>query len=286
MSPDEVLKRLAMMGVKSSRATLLRYKDAGLISKPEEGAGGRGVGRYTDYPSAAVFEYFASYHVIKGKHASFGQAQMARCIVQLFHNYSFQAGMWANSSRVDKWKAFNSFANSIRKKYSAKNGKEPSWLDDSWEEFAEDTNSDVFGFFKEAIRVYRTPFVVDWWELFQIAEGKIDDDYIEFCDQFSWDSQYAGRGKSILINTKIDRLFKLLGEVTRDLAELINMRDDDGGGEYPPSVDYLIPLGRWMALYNSYPDLQLIIRTAMLQNYRSIRPATLDLLTTGKLPEV
>lgn len=135
MSPDEVLKRLAMMGVKSSRATLLRYKDAGLISKPEEGAGGRGVGRFTDYPNKAVFEYFASYHVIKSLHAS-EQAKMAQAVVTVFHHSSFLAGYSSESTRVPKWLAFKSLSESIRKKYSAQKGTEPNFGDDSWEEFA------------------------------------------------------------------------------------------------------------------------------------------------------
>lgn len=148
-----------------------------------------------------------------------------------------------------------------------------------------DMDSDVFKFFKAAVRVYRTPFAADYWELYQIAEGKIHDDYVEFCDHFRWDLHYAGRGNSLLINTKIDRLFALLDEVTLDIASLIKDRDDTGGGEYPPSIDYLVPLGRWIALYNLYPDLQLMIRTAMLQTYREVSPASDIGLNDGKLPD-
>lgn len=282
MSPDEVLKRLAMMGVKSSRATLLRYKDAGLISKPEEGAGGRGVGRYTDYPSDAVYEYFASYHIIKTKHASFEQAATARQVVRAFR-YA-----WVGFDIGFDWNSFDKFDKLVRAKHSEQYGKVISWNGCQWKEIADaETKNDSHGaeMFSIAVKVYQTPLAVEWWELFQVALGKIEKDYIDFCDRFDWEAHFTLRKDSWLIIEKIDRLYALFEEVVQDMAALQGLCDSSNikaGERYAP----LLQFGRWIALYKMYPELQLMIRNGMLQNFRNIRPATLDLLTTGKLPEV
>lgn len=63
MSPDEVLSKLSELGVNITRKTLLNYEAYGL-PKPERGSGGRGVGRFTDYPPNVIEYAFAIYHML------------------------------------------------------------------------------------------------------------------------------------------------------------------------------------------------------------------------------
>jgi hypothetical protein len=69
VSPDEVINKVAVLGVEISRATLLRYENQGLISKPERGGGGAG-GRWTDYPDQTVQEVYASWCLLHGNYGS------------------------------------------------------------------------------------------------------------------------------------------------------------------------------------------------------------------------
>ena len=63
MSPDEVLGKLSELGVNITRKTLLNYEAYGL-PKPERGSGGRGVGRFTDYPPNTVEHAFSIYNML------------------------------------------------------------------------------------------------------------------------------------------------------------------------------------------------------------------------------
>ena len=275
MSPDEVLKKLKALGIASSRATLLRNKDAKLISQPEEGGGGRGVGRYTDYPSETVFEYFASHHIIKGKHASSDKVAAARRVINEFA-YIPPIGIL--------WDEYDAFKKEVVLKFKEKYNKNPQ-RDELLVFAAEIAIGKNYDQFKSFEYVLDTEFAVEWWELRQIAAGKIDEVYVEFCDRVQWSPQFACRSHSKLIDMRINRLHHQLAEIYKDIDLLFSLRD---GSELGDLVDptALHPLGRWMALCKLYPDLQLLVRNAMLTNYRNIRPQTLDLLIAGKLPEV
>lgn len=67
MTPDEVLKIVDKMGICASRSSLLRFEKAGLVPQPKRGAGGRGVGRFSDYPEDAPLHFFASWWTIKSE---------------------------------------------------------------------------------------------------------------------------------------------------------------------------------------------------------------------------
>ena len=61
MSPDELLQALGQRyGIEISRATLSRWAALGLIPAPRTGSGGRGRGRWSEYPRAAVHEAYAT----------------------------------------------------------------------------------------------------------------------------------------------------------------------------------------------------------------------------------
>ena len=283
MSPDEVIQKLKMMGVDSSRATLLRYKEAGLIPKPEEGAGGRGVGRFSDYPGDTVFEYFASHYIVKSKHATFEQAAEARRVVQEFRA---STGFFGGHD----WSEFDKFYALIRDKYFAKYSERVNLKENRYKEFADaerHTSECGYNSFERLNKVHQTAFAVEWWELLQVASSKIDNSYIEYCKRIDRrSSDYIYRGDPSAIDSKIFNLAEQLRKVASDIEKLINERQDTGGGEYPPLESHLHPLGRWIALHKLYPDLQLAVRNAMLIDYRNISPITLDFLVTGKLPEV
>ena len=67
MTPDEVLKKIESMGIKTSRSTLLRFEKAGVIPTPKRGALGRGQGRYTDYANDTPKHFFASWWTVKSE---------------------------------------------------------------------------------------------------------------------------------------------------------------------------------------------------------------------------
>ena len=61
MTPDEVLSKLAMLGINTSERTLQRYVKDELIPMPERKSGGRGMGRITDYVEGTPAEFYASF---------------------------------------------------------------------------------------------------------------------------------------------------------------------------------------------------------------------------------
>ena len=65
MGPDKLIDALREMRVFTSRRTLLRYEEKGLISEPVRGNHGRGKGRFTEYSASAPYEYYASWYAIK-----------------------------------------------------------------------------------------------------------------------------------------------------------------------------------------------------------------------------
>ena len=278
MSPDEVIQKLKMLGVNSSRATLLRYKDAGLIPKPDEGAGGRGVGRFTDYPAETVSDYFASHHVIKGKHASQEQAAIARNAVKSFIS---------QYSKGKAWDVFDETSKAARNNLAKMNGSEEETLGDVIE--VVDVVPEIAGqgaaLIKEIGFLLKTRFALEWWELQQISAGKIDENYKNLCIRIAWQPPYAQRGASGWLPATTYRVKDTLEQVLIGLKELTALyeRSCESGG---PCDNALEPLERWISLFKLYPEMQVMIRGAMLADYRRIPPSVFDLLTTGKLPEV
>ena len=180
MGPDEVIQRLKGMGISSSRATLLRYKEAGLIPKPEEGAGGRGVGRFSDYPSETVSDYFASYHLIKGKHASQEQAAVARMAAKK---------MKGDFADEYSWYCYDSTREIVWKHYRGKHAEGEIPSNSVLADFARSENlqgpADCFeiGSLSCFDRFLSVRFAVDWWELSQIANSEIDNSYVYFWER-------------------------------------------------------------------------------------------------------
>lgn len=67
MTPDEVLVELVKKGIIVSRKTLLNYENRGLIPKPNRGSGGRGVGRFTDYPIGTVEQAVKAHYMLNNQ---------------------------------------------------------------------------------------------------------------------------------------------------------------------------------------------------------------------------
>lgn len=67
MKTEEVLERLAELGVVITERTLQRYVKIGLIPKPERKSAGRGKGRITDYPPETPAEAYASHKILHSK---------------------------------------------------------------------------------------------------------------------------------------------------------------------------------------------------------------------------
>lgn len=65
MTPDQIIDTLKKFGVSLSRRTLLRYEEWGLIPNAIRGSGGRGVGRFTEYPENTAAEVFAAWHLLR-----------------------------------------------------------------------------------------------------------------------------------------------------------------------------------------------------------------------------
>lgn len=66
MNPTEFVQRLKERGIEITTRTLLNYETNGLIPKPERRGEGRGLGKSTDYPDYALFEFMASHQLING----------------------------------------------------------------------------------------------------------------------------------------------------------------------------------------------------------------------------
>lgn len=65
MSPDEVIERLAALGVETSRSTLSRWGRMGIIPQPAVGSLGRGMGGYSEFKRATVWEAYATGMMLK-----------------------------------------------------------------------------------------------------------------------------------------------------------------------------------------------------------------------------
>jgi len=65
MTPDQILNKLSVLGVDICRRTLLRYETQGLIPAAIRGSSGRGIGRWTDYPSDVVGKAVIVYKLLK-----------------------------------------------------------------------------------------------------------------------------------------------------------------------------------------------------------------------------
>ncbi|WP_027937309.1 hypothetical protein [Anaeroarcus burkinensis] len=67
MTPEEVIDKAGLLGAVISKATLVRYTQQGLVSTPDRGSGGRGVGRWSEYPEMAPIEAATAKMMISGE---------------------------------------------------------------------------------------------------------------------------------------------------------------------------------------------------------------------------
>lgn len=65
LTPDELLEKLAELGITISRNTLHRWTKEGLLPEPERGSLGRGRGRFVHYSKEAVAEAAAAWTVLR-----------------------------------------------------------------------------------------------------------------------------------------------------------------------------------------------------------------------------
>ena len=262
VSPDEVISGLKSKGISSSRATLLRYENARLISGADRGSGGRGLGKYTEYPADAIHEYFASYHVIKSKHASQDQAAIARKTVLIFCQ---QADSYS-------WKEYEIVQQNvlIRKVLAMSDAK-------SYVAATEDSATGK-AFAEDMKAVVGTPFCIEWWEYYQGSKGALDPNYIKLHEHLTWDDGIPSRFD---MGDKIDSMQRLLQEVLDGLNVLSKMRKAD----QDDSEKSLIPLEYWIKIYNNHPEIRPIVKMGMMTSYRGVSPKALDLIISGKLPE-
>ena len=69
ISPQEIVDRLASVGIEVSRPTLLRYEKQGLVASASRGSSGRGIGRWSEYPEIALAEAYAAWSLLHGNYA-------------------------------------------------------------------------------------------------------------------------------------------------------------------------------------------------------------------------
>jgi hypothetical protein len=70
VSPDEIVSQLALWNVTLSRPTLLRYQTQGLISEPQRGSAGRGIGKWTKYSEMALKQAYAAWCLLHGEYGN------------------------------------------------------------------------------------------------------------------------------------------------------------------------------------------------------------------------
>lgn len=147
ISPDEVIKQLNNLGVKMSRSTLWRATNDELGPMPMTGGGGRGYGRWSDYPSDAYIDFYASHILVKKSKMDVASVAKARKAV---FNYTY--AYW---SEWNYWRD-----NNVNVRFTISKG----CLEN------------------ELYKVYSTPGALQWYEIHQSVYGKIDDAYIELLD--------------------------------------------------------------------------------------------------------
>ena len=279
MTPDEIIATLDRLGIKSSRATLLRQENANLIPAPIRGSGGRGHGKYTDYSAETVAEYAASYHLVKNRRATQEQTATARQVV-----YRFFQVIAANDNYP--WGQLDDTIRSLTK------GKRKIRVEKRLEDYPALTSDSPaeLEIYRCFITVLATPFAVEWWEVRQISNGQVDPDYLEFCKRVDWEDNLHVQGDSIrfrnAVNRSSEELFKaqeVLAKVQKGLVLLSSMYKEMEAEEW----DHLNfeRIGRWVALARAYPEQRAHIRSTMLANYRDIPAAAIDFLIDGKVPD-
>jgi hypothetical protein len=116
MMPDEVVEEASrIVGFPVSRRTLLRYEHLELIPAPVRGSEGRGIGRFTDYPSDTPFEFYAAWYLKKRHRLSLEQISKIRLDAlrlrtqsnggNLSEEASHLVGVWEQIVLVGKQKA-------------------------------------------------------------------------------------------------------------------------------------------------------------------------------------
>ena len=144
ISPDEVIERLKILGVKWSRSTLLRAVKDKLGPSPEIGGGGRGYGRWSDYHKQAYAEFYASHVLLKTYRMDTVAVAKAREAV-LTHTFLDDKHV------LRKWVSANGDVN-----------------------FKVDLGPDGKYFLEYAALISKTPGAFKWWEIVQATYGSID----------------------------------------------------------------------------------------------------------------
>jgi hypothetical protein len=273
VSPDEVISGLKNKSISSSRATLLRFENAQLISVADRGSGGRGLGKYTEYPADVIHEYFASYHLMKSKHVAQEQVANARGKI-----YAFVP----NIKRLT-WERFDEYWKKILKQGVAFRADAP----DSQEKREAEKHFETQYPFEYSVQLAYAEVVSDrnaiiWWEYFQISEGIIDPDYDKLFGMSLWTPQ--DRPTSNELGDMIVAKQKQLREILQGLDMLAKMAEDSAVAGNNSAA--LVPLEHWIRFHRKNPEVRPFVRNGILANYRSVPPSTFDLIISGKLPEV
>lgn len=273
MSPDDVIAALKNKGINSSRATLLRFENAGLISRAERGSGGRGLGKYTEYPGDVIHEYFASYHLMKSKHVSQEQVAIARGKVLTFVSLMRRL-TWERYAEY--WKQILNHGMAFRKDLPDSQEKKDA------EEFFKTQFSFEYSVQVAYDEIIANHHSVMWWEYYQISEGIIDPNYDKLFGMSLWTPR--DRPTSDEIGDMIIAKQKQLREILQGLDMLAKMVDEDVATANNHAS--LVPLEHWIRFHRKAPEVRPFIRNDILANYRSVPPETFDLIIDGKLPEV
>lgn len=153
MTPHEVLAAIKKTAdISITQMTLLTYVNAGLVTKPSRGGGGRGHGRWSDFQEVTVAETIAAYNMINGKYNDFPITfRLPPAVVYLA-----------------KYGACQSYYDDvyINKKYVKNQDVEDSYAENSYIE----VNVDNF-------KIEEMEMLGFWWnEELSIAQGEIDNE--------------------------------------------------------------------------------------------------------------
>ena len=247
MGPDQVIDRLSTLGVKWSRSTLLRAVKDGLGPEPKTGAGGRGYGRWSDYPDDAFSEFYASHILMKKQKMKPEAVAKAREAVLWFRMHS-------QSERVEK-KQENGFNFSRIFGVSQKKLEKKVPLD-------------LEQYHECAALLHSTEGALEWWELKQAAFSHVDNDYAELLENENSSSGLAQTiidfGKWIAVILKI-----LLGVIY--IAKM----------EYHRKWRVLA----WIRLISNIPELKAQTRVGVVAEFSDIPEAAIQFFATKQLPD-
>ena len=270
MNPEEILRALEKQGVRSSRATLLRYEAANLIPGALRGSGGRGHGKFSDYPDGTVAEYIASTYLIKSLHATNAETAAARNAVLIFCN---------SIDRYDEVQGnfWNDMDQSIVKIVSDNVAPTRIHVNMLVKSHVGYDNSPAFS---SLIALLQTKHSMEWWELRQIAEGQIDQDFLEVIRRIDWKNQRSNIDMPGFCRN-LAKLERDLSEVCQGLRMILSLHSND---EFEPGDN--IQFARicyWLLLEERYPDLSRNISNSLLANFPEIPSKTFEFLQNKQI---